>query len=122
MFQDLKHILLLTTGYPANTRHSPNAGPMLGQRRRRWINIGPALDQSIVFSGLYRCLQKTQNVYCSRHQCSNGYHADEAQIFCPVSNFPAAQDVDTMLAQCWTSVVDSGPALNQHCVNTLYVV
>ena len=38
--------------FPANTRYSPNAAPMLGQRRRRWTNIGPALGQSLVFAGL----------------------------------------------------------------------
>ena len=29
----------------------PNTGLMLGQRRRRWINIKPALCQRIVFAG-----------------------------------------------------------------------
>ena len=36
---------------PANTTHRPNAGPMLGQRRRRWANIGPALGRCVVFAG-----------------------------------------------------------------------
>ena len=39
-------------GLPANTRHPPNAGPMLGQRRRRWTNIGPALGGCLVFARL----------------------------------------------------------------------
>ena len=30
----------------ANTRHSPNAGSMLCQRRSRWHNIAPTLDES----------------------------------------------------------------------------
>ena len=38
--------------FPANTRYSPNAAPMLGQRRRRWTNIGLAVGQSLVFAGL----------------------------------------------------------------------
>ena len=29
--------------FPANTRHSPNAGLMMGQRRRRWDNNQPVL-------------------------------------------------------------------------------
>ena len=29
------------TGFPANTTHSPNAGAMLCQRRRRWPNNVP---------------------------------------------------------------------------------
>ena len=28
-----------------NIRQGYNAGPMLGQRHRRWTSIGPALDQ-----------------------------------------------------------------------------
>ena len=28
---------------PAKTRHGPDAGSMLGQRRRRWPSIDPAL-------------------------------------------------------------------------------
>ena len=43
--------------------HRPNAGLMLGRRRRRRANINPALGQCIVFSGtlpyrrrlLYQC-------------------------------------------------------------------
>ena len=39
---------LATAGTPrganaANTIHQPNVGPMLGQRRRRWTNIGTTL-------------------------------------------------------------------------------
>ena len=33
------------TGLPANTTHSPNAGTMLCQRRRRWPNNVPALGE-----------------------------------------------------------------------------
>ena len=39
-------------GFPANTRRWPSAGLMLAQRRRRWVNISPALGQRLVFSGL----------------------------------------------------------------------
>ena len=37
---------------PANTRRWSNAGLMLSQRRRRWPNIKPALDQRLVCAGL----------------------------------------------------------------------
>ena len=37
---------------PANTRHSAKAGSMLGQRRRRWTNIQPALAQCHVCAGV----------------------------------------------------------------------
>ena len=36
---------------PANTIHCPIVGSMLGQRRRRWINIEPALGHCLVFAG-----------------------------------------------------------------------
>ena len=37
---------------PAKTKRWPNAGLMLGQRRRRWPIIDPALGQLIVFAGV----------------------------------------------------------------------
>ena len=36
------------TQLPANTTHPTNAGSMLGQRRRRWPNIKPALCQCLM--------------------------------------------------------------------------
>ena len=36
---------------PANTRRWNSAGFMLGQPRRRWAKIGPALGQRLVFAG-----------------------------------------------------------------------
>ena len=41
---DLLHVAV-------NTSNSPNAGLMLGQRRRRWPNIKPTLVQGL------KCLQ-----------------------------------------------------------------
>ena len=40
-----------TNVYPANTTHLPNVWPMLGQRRRRWANIGQTLGRCVVFAG-----------------------------------------------------------------------
>ena len=37
---------------PANTTHRSNVVPMLGQRRRRWANIGTTLDRCVVFAGM----------------------------------------------------------------------
>ena len=37
-------------GLPANTTHSPKAGTMLCQRRRRWPNNVPALDERLFFA------------------------------------------------------------------------
>ena len=36
--------------YTANTRSSPSAGLLLGQRRRCWTNINPALAQLLGLS------------------------------------------------------------------------
>ena len=38
---------------PANTRHRPNVEPMLGQRRRRWANIGSPLGRCLLGWALY---------------------------------------------------------------------
>ena len=37
---------------PANTGHSPNAVSMLGQHRRRCVNIETALGECPVFAGM----------------------------------------------------------------------
>ena len=37
-------------GLPGNTTHSPNAGTILGQRRRRWPNNVPALGERLLFA------------------------------------------------------------------------
>ena len=37
---------------PANTRRKTSAGLMLGQRRRRWAGIVPALGQNLLFAGV----------------------------------------------------------------------
>ena len=52
---------LLSTVNPANTGHSPNAVSMLGQRRRRWANIGTSLSECPVFAGLL-----FPNTHCRR--------------------------------------------------------
>ena len=36
---------------PGSTKHSANVGSMLGQRRRRWLNIDAILAQYLVFAG-----------------------------------------------------------------------
>ena len=50
------------SGYPANSSHSNNAGLMLGQRRRRWSNIKPALERCIMFHGSV-CVQLAVSAY-----------------------------------------------------------
>ena len=38
---------------PANTRHSPNNVPMLGQRRRRSAKIETVLGECLVFDRMF---------------------------------------------------------------------
>ena len=47
--------------YPANTRHLPNIGPMLGQRLRRWPSIGPTLGRCLV----WQVIVFTNRIYLS---------------------------------------------------------
>ena len=49
--RDLREVSCEIRQYPTETRHSPDAGSMLGRRRRRRANIEPALDQRLVFAG-----------------------------------------------------------------------
>ena len=41
----------LSGRYPGNNIRSPNAGSVLGQRRRRWVNTEPVLCKCLVFAG-----------------------------------------------------------------------
>ena len=42
------HACVDMRAFPANSVHSPNAGLMLGQRRRRWSNIKTVLGECLV--------------------------------------------------------------------------
>ena len=79
--------------HPANTMHQPNVGPMLGQRRRRWTNIGPTLGRCIVFAGHYPWIVAQQT-----------------------------QVIHTMMFQCCSSVEDGGPTLKRHWVNASWLL
>ena len=50
MFALVINIHEISGDYPANTRRLSNVGLMLGQRRRRWPNVKPALDKRFVFA------------------------------------------------------------------------
>ena len=67
---------------PTNMIHLPNAGLMLGRRRRRRANINPALGQCVVFSLIYprspQLLLKTNPSYPNR--CPHTYqHAPASE-------------------------------------------
>ena len=46
-----KRVVYALISSPASTGHSPNAVSMLGQRQRRWANVGTALGEYPVFTG-----------------------------------------------------------------------
>ena len=46
----------------ADTGRSPNAGPVLAHRLRRWPNINAALDQRLVFASMRAGSNKSQHV------------------------------------------------------------
>ena len=60
------HITMITgntiaqPSIPANTKRLPNAGLMMGQRRRRWHNIKQALGDRLVFAGIYPDMCRTR--------------------------------------------------------------
>ena len=56
------HTLTVVTGTRANTTPSTNVGLMLAQRRRRWANIKPTLDQRLVFAGTVNAASTPQSV------------------------------------------------------------
>ena len=55
-------------GLPANTTHSPNAGTMLCQRRRRWPNNVPALGKRLLFATSWKGTVLLYRVYRPAHQ------------------------------------------------------
>ena len=64
---------------------------MLGQRRRRWASISPALVQCLVFAG--KALSQAVT------------HSGEGP--------QQRRDIDHVLVQCWPIVSDAGPTLKR---------
>ena len=86
----LKWLKIITSSRTtASTRYWTNAGLMLGQQRRHWASISPALVQCLVFAGT-ACLKR--------------------------SLIPPQQkrDIEHVLVKCWPIVNDAGPTLKQH--------
>ena len=51
LIQRRNNVVCLFGTNPGNTTHLPNVWPMLGQRHRRWANIGQTLGRCVVFAG-----------------------------------------------------------------------
>ena len=62
--------------YPANMRHRPNVKLMLGQRRRRWTNIGSTLGRCLVLAG-YR--QRITSRHA--HETNNAKYQQKMHIY-----------------------------------------
>ena len=59
-------------------RHSPNVDTMLGQRRRRWPDIVPALGERLVFAGVRQCdYAMKPYFYVPHYEC---YQIDSAGV------------------------------------------
>ena len=86
-----------------HTRHSTNAGLLLGQRRRRWTNSKPALVQCPVFAGsdMGQCrssLSAAANTHETRKESPWGTHHNLNQIGMATNKQPRlSRDDETML-------------------------
>ena len=58
----------------SNTRRWTSAGLMLGQRRKWWARIGPALGEHLVFAG------SVDRLHCVSHIAGCGYIKTVAQL------------------------------------------
>ena len=63
-----------------NTRRWPNAGLILGQRRRRWLSIKSALGQCLVFVG-YRSIPVTRDVGPVLVQCLTRVELFQVELY-----------------------------------------
>ena len=75
---------------------------MLGQRRRRWANINPAIGQRVVFAGSAPGKQSQTHLL---------------QVYKDTDNQERWPNVGLVLGQRrrrWASVVDGGPTSGQH--------
>ena len=86
--------------YPENASHSPIAVSMLGQRRRRWTNIDPALGQWLVLWGTCTCIMANWA----------GYKPSKSYVYLQAHQ---TWYVGSRLVYCWARVVAGGPTVNQ---------
>ena len=77
---------------PADRSRWPNAGLMLGQRRRRWASISPALGRRLVFAG-YNSGSASQ------------YSADEKKHRARCRTFIRSSENDSCFAFCLHLIV-----------------
>ena len=51
LYPQRRHWSIVSVNCPAGMSRRPNAGSMLGRRRRRWTNIEPALGRRLMLAG-----------------------------------------------------------------------
>ena len=84
--------------FPASTRRWSNAGLMLGQRRRRWLNIKAPLVQRLVFARLTQCSANVTHIGPALAQRL-------PQVFRCVRRGIVAQVHGRLIDSCWSSLV-----------------
>ena len=84
---------------------------MLGQRRRRWPNIGPTLGRCLVFCGDILLLVDAQVTVVGG---GGGVKNNTTPT--------ATQGVEPMLDYCWSSVADGGHTIIQQSLEVMRLV
>ena len=87
----------------ANTRHPPNVETMLGRRRRRWINIGPALGGCLVLAVMLHWLQW---LFSLNKWLSIGRLADKSSLLlrCEMTLWQKSRTYDRAVRSCLSLV------------------
>ena len=74
LFKEGELTTIIFRNIPANMRHWPNVGLLLGQRRRRWANSNPTLGQRLMFAGIvpnFSSYITTLTYFCINHGDQN---------------------------------------------------
>ena len=93
---------LVVISDPANRKLWPNVGSMLGQRRRRWLNIEPTLGQCLIFVGKWRDGKLGQ---CWPNVKSAGPSSNQAfyLMWAALASIISTSKHDTLI-QCWLTL------------------
>ena len=87
----------------SNTRHWSNIELMLGHRLRSWPNIKLFLAHGRFLPGMW--------------VIGGGNWAGDVCVISHSLDYKQTRGIDPILVQCWATVYDDGPTLNQYWVN-----
>ena len=62
----------LNNELPSKHESWPNAGLLLGQRRRRWVNSKPTLGQRLMFAGVWLSLEVLGHLHRRIQELTDG--------------------------------------------------